>query len=132
MLEKFLKSYVEECQGDVENFEYDSNSGSILSFGDPNLQVIAEPNENEVWLHCALHDIPLKNREKFYEALLTSQAFGQLTKGAHFSLDLNESKVLLCRHFSLESTGQTQFNQNINEFWEACLVWLATLERLSQ
>lgn len=132
MLERFLRSYVEACQGDVENFEYDSTTGSILSFGDPNLQVVAEPNENEVWLHCTLYDIPLKNREKFYEALLTSQAFGQLTKGAHFSLDLNEGKVLLCHHFPLENIEQTQFNQNINQFWEVCLVWLAALEQLSQ
>lgn len=131
MLETFLRNYVKEYCGESAEVEYDSTCGSILSFGDESLSVIVEPHESEAWLSCPLRDIPVKNREKFYESLLVSQLFCQLTRGAHFSLNLNKGKVLLCKNFSLENLDQKDFNEKLNQFWEACLSWLSILDKLN-
>ena len=126
-LEKLLRQFVKVYCNDVD-FEYDATYGSILSMDDGLLQVKIEPHENEAWFHCAIYDIPKQNREKIYEALLTTQIFGQLTRGAHFSLNINEQKILLCKSVNIENIAQENFDYLLKEFFETCLLYKATLK----
>ena len=75
-----------------------------------------------------IFDIPKQKREKIYEALLTTQIFGQLTRGAHFSLNVNEQKILLCKSISIENITQEEFDRILKEFFETCLLYKATLK----
>ena len=125
-LEKLLQQFVKAYCNDVE-FEYDATYGSVLSMDDGLLQVKVEPHEKEAWFHCAIFDIPQHNREKIYEALLTTQIFGQLTRGAHFSLNIHEQKILLCKSVNIENITQEEFDRLLKEFFETCLLYKATL-----
>ena len=126
-LEKLLRQFVKVYCDDAD-FEYDATYGSVLSMDDGLLQVKVEPHENNAWLHCAIFDIPKQKREKIYEALLTTQIFGQLTRGAHFSLNVNEQKILLCKSISIENITQEEFDRILKEFFETCLLYKATLK----
>ena len=126
-LEKLLRQFVKDYCNNVE-FEYDATYGSVLSMDDGLLQVKIEPHEGEAWFHCAVFDIPKHKRERIYEALLTSQIFGQLTRGAHFSLNIGEQKILLCKNINLENISQESFDSALKEFFETCLLYKATLK----
>ena len=123
LLEQFVKVYCNNM-----DFEYDATYGSVLSIDDGLLEVKIEPHEKEAWFHCAIFDIPRQNREKIYEALLTTHIFGQLTRGAHFSLNINEQKILLCKTVKIEDMPQERFDQLLKEFFETCLIYKATLK----
>ena len=126
-LEKLLRQFVKVYCNDVE-FEYDATYGSVLSMDDGLLELKVEPHGNEAWFHCAIFDIPKYNREKIYEALLTTQIFGQLTRGAHFSLNINDQKILLCKNVNIENMAQEEFDRLLKEFFETCLLYKATLK----
>lgn len=125
-LEKLLRQFVKVYCNNVE-LEYDATFGSVLSMDDGMLDIKVEPHENEAWLHCAIFDIPKHKREKIYEVLLTTQLFGQLTRGAHFSLNLSEQKILLCKNIKIETITQEDFDHMLKEFFETCLLYKATL-----
>ena len=123
LLQQFVKTYCNNA-----DFEYDAIYGSTISMDDGLLEVKVEPHEKEAWFHCAIFDIPKHKREKIYEALLTTQIFGQLTRGAHFSLNINEQKILLCKNVTLENITQEAFDSLLKEFFETCLLYKATLK----
>ena len=122
-----LKQYIKKNGNEKVEFSWDETFGSILSIDGGNLNVKIEPHNNEVWFHCAIFDIPHHNKEHFYEKLLVSQLFGQLTRGAHFSLDLNQKNVLLCKTLTTEGINEEIFDHTLTEFIETCLLWKATL-----
>lgn len=128
-LENLLKKFVITLGKTEKEFEFDAEFGSILSLDDGRLQIKIEPNDQEAWLHCDIVNIPKFKKEKFYETLLTSQLFGKLTDGAHFSLNLKEQCVLLCKSFSCENISQDEFDVQLNKFFRSCLVWRETLEQ---
>ena len=97
---------------------------------DGRFQIKIEPNEQEVWLHCEIIAIPKFKRVKFYEKLLTGQLFGKFTKGAHFSLNIEDQQVLLCKSFSIENISQDEFDIQLNEFFEMCLAWRKILTEI--
>lgn len=129
-LEDLLKTFIVGLGKDEKDFEFDSEFGSVLSLDDGNFQIKIEPHEQEVWLHCEIIAIPKFKKEKFYEKLLTAQLFGTLTKGAHFSLNLESQQGLLCKAFSVENISQNEFDKQLNEFFEMCLAWRKILKEI--
>ena len=129
-LEDLLRTFIVGLGKDEKDFEFDSEFGSVLSLDDGRFQIKIEPNEQEVWLHCEIIAIPKFKRVKFYEKLLTGQLFGKFTKGAHFSLNIENQQVLLCKSFSIENISQDEFDIQLNEFFEMCLAWRKILKEM--
>lgn len=129
-LEDLLRTFVVGLGKSEKDFEFDPEFGSVLSLDDGRFQIKIEPNEQEVWLHCEIIAIPRLKKEKFYEKLLTGQLFGKFTKGAHFSLNLENQQVLLCKSFSVENISQDEFDIQLNEFFEMCLAWRKILKEI--
>lgn len=123
LLQRFADVYCNRTK-----IEYDATYGSVLVMDDDLLEVRVEPNEDEAWFHCPIFDIPKNKREKIYEMLLTSQLFGKLTRGAHFSLNISEQKILLCKNIKIENIMQEDFDHVLREFFETCLLYKANLK----
>lgn len=132
MLENLVRQYLEKfLPGAEENFEFDATYGTILDIeGDEGgFKIYIEPREDKAWFHCSLIKIPPRKRETFYQSLLINQIFGELTKGAHFSLNMEEQEVLLCLAIDISDGDAEKFNTHLMQFLESCWLWRTTLEQ---
>ncbi len=130
MLENLVRQYLEKfLPGIEENFEFDSTYGTILDIDDGAFKIYIEPREDKAWFHCSLIKIPQRKREKFYQSLLINQIFGELTKGAHFSLNVEKQEVLLCLAIDISDGDTEKFNTQLTRFLESCWLWKTTLEQ---
>lgn len=130
MLENLVRQYLEKnLPGAEENFEFDATYGTILDIDDGTFKIYIEPREDKAWFHCSLIKISSRKREKFYQSLLVNQIFGEFTKGAHFSLNMERNEVLLCLAIDISDGDTEKFNTHLTQFLESCWVWKTTLEQ---
>ena len=130
MLENLVRQYLEKnLPGTEENFEFDAIYGTVLDIDDGTFKIHIEPRENKAWFYCSLIKIPVRKREKFYQSLLVNQIFGELTKGAHFSLNMEKQEVLLCLTVDISDKNFEKFDIQLTQFLESCWLWKTTFEQ---
>jgi len=127
----FLKQLAQEIG--LNSLEMDVNNTCRLVFDDRiNVDMEATDDNMTLWIYSVIGILPVNNREKFYERLLSANLFGKETGDAAFAVDTNTREVLLITKVNLEKIDFQDFINLLELFVDRAEFWIDEIKRIAE
>ncbi|WP_461833103.1 type III secretion system chaperone [Desulfothermus sp.] len=113
--------------------EMDEDNTCRLVFDDIiNVDLEVTDDNKILWIYSVIGVLPVDNREKFYERLLSANLFGKETGDAAFAVDTNTKEVLLITKVNLEKIDFQDFINLLELFVDRTEFWIDEIKRTAE